>query len=92
MEGLHGLVRNFPRDRFEGVMRHVAIDPTLQQPIPPTDENKHFIHKFIPRIRCLDCPGKLYVTGPGTTVERFEAHLKNRKHLEAVEARLNGDR
>lgn len=73
-------------------MRHVAIDPTTQQPTPPTEENTHFVHKYLPRIRCQDCPGKLYVTGPGTTTERFEAHLKNRKHREAVEERLGDER
>lgn len=40
-----------------------------------------------PRIRCHDCPGKLYT--PGTELcENFEVHLKNRSHREKVEERL----
>ena len=42
---------------------------------------------FLPRIRCLDCPGKLYNAGPGQTVQNFELHLKNRLHLANVSSR-----
>jgi SWI/SNF-related matrix-associated actin-dependent regulator of chromatin subfamily B protein 1 len=35
---------------------------------------------FLPRIRCIDCPGKLYNAGPEQTVTNFELHLKNRVH------------
>ncbi|KAJ5690649.1 hypothetical protein N7462_005041 [Penicillium macrosclerotiorum] len=41
-----------------------------------------------PRIRCHDCPGKLYTPGPGMTVDNFEVHLRNRQHKERVEERL----
>ncbi|GAA6001708.1 hypothetical protein JCM10207_002277 [Rhodosporidiobolus poonsookiae] len=40
------------------------------------------------RIRCLDCPGKLYLLGPGTTLDGFLVHLKNRVHRANVGARL----
>lgn len=70
-------------------MKHTAIDPQTEGPVAAEESNKHFDHKYLPRIRCLDCPGKLYVTGPGMTADRFEAHLKNRKHREAVETRLD---
>ncbi|KTW25904.1 hypothetical protein T552_03178 [Pneumocystis carinii B80] len=40
------------------------------------------------RIRCNDCPGKLYIPGPSSTVENFEIHLKNRYHRIRVEQRL----
>ncbi|KAG5519124.1 hypothetical protein PMAC_002212 [Pneumocystis sp. 'macacae'] len=40
------------------------------------------------RIRCNDCPGKLYIPGPALTVENFEIHLKNRSHRTRVEERL----
>ena len=43
--------------------------------------------QFLPRIRCIDCPGKLYTTGPGLTVENFEVHLRNRQHKAMVEER-----
>jgi SWI/SNF-related matrix-associated actin-dependent regulator of chromatin subfamily B protein 1 len=44
--------------------------------------------QYLPRIRCHDCPGKLYTAGPGLTVENFEVHLKNRQHRNSVEKRL----
>ncbi|KAG5438994.1 hypothetical protein PCANB_002324 [Pneumocystis canis] len=44
--------------------------------------------EMIVRIRCYDCPGKLYIPGPGLTVENFEIHLKNRNHRTRVEERL----
>ena len=40
------------------------------------------------RIRCADCPGKLYKLGPGDSLSNFEIHLKNRSHRAAVAARL----
>lgn len=52
---------------------------STSSPLPPN-------HKayFLPRIRCMDCPGKLYNAGPEHTVSNFELHLKNRKHMENV--------
>ena len=52
-------------------------------PLPPN-------HKayFVPRIRCMDCPGKLYNAGPEHTVTNFETHLlKNRAHMDNVRKR-----
>ncbi len=46
---------------------------------------------YLPRIRCHDCPGKLYTPGPEMTVGNFEVHLKNRFHREKVEQRLARD-
>ncbi|KAJ6589827.1 SNF5-domain-containing protein [Mycena vulgaris] len=40
------------------------------------------------RIRCLDCPGKLYITGPGETLSNYELHLKNRLHRQRVSDRM----
>ncbi|GEM06380.1 SWI/SNF-related matrix-associated actin-dependent regulatorof chromatin subfamily B member 1 [Rhodotorula toruloides] len=40
------------------------------------------------RIRCLDCPGKLYNLGPGETLDGFTVHFKNRNHRANVDARL----
>ncbi|WFD21020.1 SWI/SNF chromatin-remodeling complex subunit [Malassezia caprae] len=42
------------------------------------------------RIRCFDCPGKVYKPGPGETLANFEIHLKNRGHRAAVARRLPG--
>ena len=45
---------------------------------------------YYPRIKCRDCPGKLYTPGPGMGVENFEVHLKNRVHRERVDRRVRG--
>jgi SWI/SNF-related matrix-associated actin-dependent regulator of chromatin subfamily B protein 1 len=65
------------------VPKQVKLDtfaPTA--PLPPN-------HKayFLPRIRCIDCPGKLYNAGPGQSVNNFELHLRNRQHMDNVRRR-----
>ncbi|KAF8653658.1 hypothetical protein AX16_003809 [Volvariella volvacea WC 439] len=40
------------------------------------------------RIKCQDCPGKLYTPGPGETLLNYEVHLKNRQHRQRVSERL----
>lgn len=40
------------------------------------------------RIKCLDCPGKLYTPGPGETLSNYEVHLKNRLHRQKVNERV----
>ncbi|KAG7451525.1 SNF5-domain-containing protein [Guyanagaster necrorhizus] len=40
------------------------------------------------RIKCLDCPGKLYKPGPGETLSNFEVHLRNNTHRRVVEKRV----
>jgi SWI/SNF-related matrix-associated actin-dependent regulator of chromatin subfamily B protein 1 len=42
------------------------------------------------RIKCSDCPGKLYTPGPGETLSNYEVHLKNRQHRQKVNDRKNG--
>jgi SWI/SNF-related matrix-associated actin-dependent regulator of chromatin subfamily B protein 1 len=69
-------------------MKHSAVDPATGQPVPANESTRHLPHKYLPRIKCLDCPGKLYTPGPGEGVENFEVHLKIRKHRDEVEARL----
>lgn len=82
----------YANDHFEGTMRYTAIDsntgmaatlPQPNQPVPP-----HIRFYFLPRIRCLDCPGKLYTPGPDISAANFEVHLKNKVHKEKVELRL----
>ncbi|EFX00631.1 swi-snf complex subunit [Grosmannia clavigera kw1407] len=85
--------RAYPNDSFEGVMRYSVFNreeqlvpaPRLGEPL----ENYRFW--YLPRIRCHDCPGKLYTPGPEMTVGNFEVHLKNRFHREKVEQRLVRD-
>ncbi|KAF4627612.1 hypothetical protein G7Y89_g10546 [Cudoniella acicularis] len=90
--GLTSLLTTYPSDRFEGVMRYSAVNSTTEMPCPappagqPTPEGIKWM--YLPRIRCHDCPGKLYTPGPETTVGNFEVHLKNRQHRERVEARV----
>ena len=45
---------------------------------------------YVPRIRCNDCPGKLYTAQPGRVVDDFEVHLRNRQHREKVQSRQDG--
>jgi SWI/SNF-related matrix-associated actin-dependent regulator of chromatin subfamily B protein 1 len=71
-------------------MRYSAINTATETPaaMPPAGQipdNVKFM--FLPRIRCSDCPGKLYTPGPEMTVVNFEVHLKNRQHRERVDAR-----
>ncbi|EGO01042.1 hypothetical protein SERLA73DRAFT_179083 [Serpula lacrymans var. lacrymans S7.3] len=40
------------------------------------------------RLKCLDCPGKLYTPGPGETLSNYEVHLRNRQHRQRVNSRL----
>ncbi|KAF8497579.1 hypothetical protein F5888DRAFT_1613301 [Russula emetica] len=42
------------------------------------------------RVKCLDCPGKLYI--PGDSMSNFEVHLKNRNHRARVADRLGTTR
>ncbi|GAA5949625.1 hypothetical protein JCM3765_002729 [Sporobolomyces pararoseus] len=63
-------------DRFELIPKPKAGDPT----------------NYEWRIRCLDCPGKLYNLGPGQTFDGFLVHFKNRNHRTNVETRLTKQR
>ncbi|EHA50951.1 transcription regulatory protein SNF5 [Pyricularia oryzae 70-15] len=89
---LRELQQLYPSDMFEGTMRYCALKaetnqvvaaPPLDQPAPP-----ELVFYYLPRIRCLDCPGKVYTPGPDTSVINFEVHLKNRGHREKVDQRV----
>ena len=75
-------------------MRYTPVSTVTDMPISlrsnAPSEHSPPDHKFMyyPRIKCLDCPGKLYVPGPEMGVSNFEVHLKNRLHRELVERRL----
>ncbi|KAF2835147.1 SNF5-domain-containing protein [Patellaria atrata CBS 101060] len=92
-DALNELKQKYPNDDFEAAMRHTAVDRMTGQqirmdPLPPgTPLPANVKYQYLPRIRCNDCPGKLYTAGPGLTVENFEVHLKNRGHKAAVDAR-----
>jgi SWI/SNF-related matrix-associated actin-dependent regulator of chromatin subfamily B protein 1 len=87
------LQKKYPKDLFEATMRYMIIDQTTLSnikldghppgaPLPPNAKAQ-----YVPRMRCVDCPGKLYTAGPGPTLENFEVHLKNRVHKTNVEKR-----
>jgi SWI/SNF-related matrix-associated actin-dependent regulator of chromatin subfamily B protein 1 len=40
------------------------------------------------RVKCPDCPGKIYTLGPGETLDNFEAHAKYRTHTANVQQRI----
>ncbi|CAK7227986.1 SWI/SNF chromatin-remodeling complex subunit [Sporothrix bragantina] len=82
--------RSYPNDSFEGVMRYSVFNKDEQLvPAPSANEPmENYRFWYLPRIRCHDCPGKLYTPGPETTVGNFEVHLKNRFHREKVDQRL----
>ena len=71
-------------------MRYKAVSTTTDLPIalsstelaPPGTKFMYY-----PRIKCLDCPGKLYTPGPDLGLANFEVHTKNRLHREKVERR-----
>ncbi|KEQ72069.1 SNF5-domain-containing protein [Aureobasidium namibiae CBS 147.97] len=55
---------------------------------PATGEKQEVKWMWQPRIRCDDCPGRLYNAAREDTVGKFELHIKNRKHKAMVDARL----
>ncbi|KAF1931571.1 SWI-SNF complex subunit [Didymella exigua CBS 183.55] len=102
-QALQDLRDRNPDHKFESIMRYVIMNEahenretgktepkavkldglSLSDPLPAN-------HKayYLPRIRCQDCPGKLYNAGPGQTVTNFELHLKNRQHMSNVSNRI----
>lgn len=82
VEALAALQKQYAQDNFEGMMRQTAYDAVSGTPVavgagaPPGGVR----YKWMPRIRCHDCPGKLYTPGPEKTVDNFLMHLKNRGH------------
>ncbi|KAL8681567.1 MAG: hypothetical protein Q9186_002307 [Xanthomendoza sp. 1 TL-2023] len=93
-QALHRLQQSYPEDAFEGTMRYTAVSLTTDQPIALTKDQpqEDVKYMFYPRIKCKDCPGKLYTPGPEMGVNNFEVHLKNRLHREKVELRVRDDR
>ncbi|KAK3375188.1 SNF5-like protein [Podospora didyma] len=88
---LQQLQKKYPSDMFEAIMRHIAINTKTETPVqvargaevPPDVQ-----FWYLPRIKCLDCPGKSYTIGPEKTVNNFEVHLKNKDHRKKVDERI----
>ncbi|KAF1848529.1 SNF5-domain-containing protein [Cucurbitaria berberidis CBS 394.84] len=101
-QALQDLRDRNPGELFESTMRYVVMNEAHENPETKKMESKtvkldHLStsvplppnHKayFLPRIRCMDCPGKLYNAGPERTVNNFELHLRNRGHMNNVAKR-----
>lgn len=81
----------YPQDLFEGTMRYTAVSKDTDEPftiksdepLPPDTK-----YCYYPRIKCKDCPGKLYTPDLNLGVNNFEVHLKNRHHRDKVLKRI----
>ncbi|KAJ4303761.1 SWI/SNF chromatin-remodeling complex subunit [Kalmusia sp. IMI 367209] len=92
-EAVQELRETNPGNQFEATMRYYVIDQTTRQivkldllsasaSLPP-----NLKAQYLPKIRCGDCPGKLYNAGPELTLGNFQTHLNNRVHKQNVEKR-----
>lgn len=87
-----------PNDDFTPIMRPYMLDKTTNAVTKASDLSPGdppppgFKFHFLPRIRCNDCPGKLYTAQPDRVVQDFEVHLRNKNHRAKVEERMGGGR
>lgn len=75
-------------------MRYFPVNPQTNQPmVVPQGQSlpADTTYTFVPRVKCRDCPGKLYTPGADGTASNFEIHLKNKMHREKVNARCGVD-
>lgn len=89
-----------PTESFEAFMRVSAYDKRDPKQKALKVENLMEEHSTVPsyislsiqpRIKCHDCPGKLYNAGEGQTLSNFSVHMKNSKHRKNVENRLRNE-
>ncbi|PVI04989.1 hypothetical protein DM02DRAFT_134927 [Periconia macrospinosa] len=85
-EALQELRGENPSDLFEAIMRYSVIDQNTLQTVRRDSLSASDVlppgykAQFLSRIRCIDCPGKLYNPGPDHTVGNFQMHLNTRGH------------
>jgi SWI/SNF-related matrix-associated actin-dependent regulator of chromatin subfamily B protein 1 len=82
---LDALRVTYPTSNINPVMMFSAVDAKTSVVLQlrsdlPAPTHPGVLYTYLPRIRCMDCPGKLY-TPP---MANFEIHLKNRWHKAAV--------
>ncbi|KAG9119412.1 Microtubule-associated protein, microtubule dynamics during spindle orientation, partial [Ceratobasidium sp. 392] len=65
----------YPHDRMDAIIKLRSQD-VRESPTPEL------------RLKCLDCPGKLYMPGPEQTLTNFEIHLEDRIHRSKVDQRI----
>ena len=73
-------------------MRYTAVSTDTDEPFtlrPNTSPPPNTKYCYYPRIKCKDCPGKLYTPDVTLGVNNFEVHLKNRHHRDRVQQRMN---
>lgn len=58
--------------------------PAAATPGDPAPTSGEVRWQYLPRIKCNDCPGKVYTAVPGKVVEDFAVHLRNRVHRQKV--------
>lgn len=91
-KALDDLQKRWKYDDIGGTMRHCAVHADTRKPIRPAiryqlmQQDVEWV--FAPRIRCRDCPGKLYTPGPGMSAENFTVHLRNKQHRANVNKRV----
>jgi len=94
VEALDELRPKHPRDNFEAWMKLSPVNRENNEAVKQDQlaniSPENIIYQWLPRIRCNDCPGKVYTALPGSAAENFEIHLKNRQHRERVENRIKG--
>ncbi|EMC95571.1 hypothetical protein BAUCODRAFT_58044, partial [Baudoinia panamericana UAMH 10762] len=78
-----------PESDFEPLMRpytvNISDNTTVKSQLDPGASAPAGVKiHYMPRIRCNDCPGKLYTAEPGKVVDAFEVHLRNRNHRNNV--------
>ncbi|QDS71766.1 hypothetical protein FKW77_009187 [Venturia effusa] len=95
-EAISKLRADYPRDDFEAWMKLQAYDrksgatvrlDDIKNGVVPEENVKW---SWVPRIRCNDCPGKQYTAAPENAEANFSLHLKNKTHIQRVDARYKG--
>ncbi|KAI6791092.1 SNF5-domain-containing protein [Hortaea werneckii] len=91
-EAMNTMRQTYPDFDFQPEMKPYAIDQSSGKSVklnlePGTGPPAGYRLAWLPRIRCNDCPGKLYTAVPGRVIEDFDVHLRNRKHLDEVRKR-----
>ncbi|KAF2211358.1 hypothetical protein CERZMDRAFT_60071 [Cercospora zeae-maydis SCOH1-5] len=96
-EAIETLRAEHPDDNFMPFMRAYMIDVETgsitkgkQPPTAGGSAPAGVKYQYLPRIRCNDCPGKLYTAVPDKVIQDFSVHLRNRVHREMVLARKEG--
>lgn len=95
-EAIQILREKYPQASIDGIMYpcQINIDTivvTAERLEPGASAPAGYKLKLLPRIRCADCPGRLYEANPMSVVENFTPHMRNRLHRYGVELRLLAD-